>query len=105
VLDGDEDRPGDRRDDGLRLADMQHRTRRDVERLRRREHNGRFWRSLGLIGSAGWPIVLLAIGGALLGRYLDALWGTGVRLAVLLLGLGTALGSFVAYRTLRGDAT
>jgi ATP synthase protein I len=89
----------------MRLAEMQDRTRRDVDRLRRRERNGRFWRSLGLIGSAGWPIVLLAVGGAVLGRYLDSLLGTGVRLSVGFLVLGTALGSFAAFRTLRGDAS
>jgi cytochrome c biogenesis factor len=43
----------------------------------------------------------LATGGALLGRLLDARAGTGIRFTLMLLTLGTALGSWVAYRALR----
>jgi predicted F0F1-ATPase subunit len=87
----------------FRRADPRDRTRRDVDRLRRREPGGRFWRSLALLGSVGWPIVLLATGGALLGRRLDVHFGTGVRLTLMLLTLGTVAGSLLAYRTLRED--
>jgi hypothetical protein len=90
-------------DEILRRPDPRERTRRDVGRFRRREPGGRFWRSLALLGSVGWPIVGLATGGALLGRLLDAQAGTGIRLTLTLLTLGTALGSWVAYRVLRGD--
>ncbi len=92
-------------DDSSRGAETRERTRRDVDRLRRREPGGRFWRSLGLIGSVGWPIVLLATGGALLGRRLDARLGTGVRFTLTLLAVGTVAGSFVAYRTVRGNGS
>ncbi len=84
-----------------RRTDTRERTRRDLDRFRRRETGGRFWRSLALVGSVGWPIVLLSTGGALLGRYLDARWRTGVHFTLILLTLGTVLGSFIAYRALR----
>jgi hypothetical protein len=87
----------------FRRGDARSSTRRDVARFRRRESDDHFYRSLALIGAAGWPIVLLATGGALLGRYLDARAGTGIRLTLILLMLGTLMGSFAAYRSLKGD--
>jgi ATP synthase protein I len=93
------------RDELFRRADTRERTRRDVERLRRREQGGRFWRSLALLGSVGWPIALLATGGALLGRFLDARWGTGIRFTLMLLTVGTGLGTLIAYRSLREDGS
>lgn len=91
--------------DPFRRADARDRTRRDIERRRRREPGGRFWTSLALIGSVGWPIVLLSTGGALLGRYLDSRWQTGIRFTLTLLTVGTAVGTFIAFRTLRGNGT
>ncbi len=90
------------RDQHVRRPDTRDRTRRDIDRWRRREPEGRFWRSLALIGSVGWPIVLFATGGALFGSYLDGRLGTGIRLTLMLVTIGTALGCFIAYRTLRG---
>jgi len=89
----------------FRRDDARERTRRDLDRLRNREPGGRFWRSLALIGSVGWPIVLLATGGALLGRYIDARLETGIRFTLMLLTLGTVVGSFIAYRALRGEGS
>lgn len=88
------------RDQLPRGADTRERARRDFDRLRRREPGG-FWRSLALIGSVGWPIVLLAIGGAFLGRNLDARWSTGVRFTLMLLTVGTVAGSLIAYHSVR----
>jgi ATP synthase protein I len=93
--------PGER----FRRADTRRRTRQDLERLRRREPGGRFWQSLALVGSVGWPIVLLATGGALAGRYLDTRWQAGIRFTLALLTLGTFLGSLVAYRAVRRNGT
>lgn len=90
------------RDPDLRRPDARSRTRRDLDRLRRREPATHFWRSMALIGSVGWPIVILATGGALLGHHLDARFGTGIRFTLILLTLGTAFGCFAAYRSLRG---
>lgn len=83
-------------------GDARERTRRDVERLRRRAPAGRFWHAVGLIGSVGWPIVAFATGGAWLGRHLDARWGTGLRFTLMLLFSGTALGTALAFRAVRG---
>jgi len=91
----------DERDAPLRSAETRERTRRDLERLRRREPGGGFWRQLSLLGSVGWPLVLFPTGGALLGRYLDARWQSGTRLTLTLLVFGTLLGCLAAYRTLR----
>jgi predicted F0F1-ATPase subunit len=91
------------RNDAFRRGDPRERTRRDLERLGRRESGGRFWRSLALIGSVGWPIVLLATGGAMLGVHLDGRFGSGIRFTLMLLTLGTFVGTFIAYRTLKGD--
>ena len=87
----------------LRRPDARERTRRDIDRFRKRDRGGRFWHSLALVGSVGWPIVLLATGGALLGRYCDERFATGVRFTLMLLTMGATLGSFIAYRSLRGD--
>lgn len=84
-----------------RRSDARERARRDIERFRKRDAGGRFWHSLGLIGSVGWPIVLLATGGAMLGHYLDGRYGTGVRLTLILVTIGAAAGTFLGYRALR----
>jgi len=89
--------------DSFRRADLRESARRDIERRRRRDAGPRFWHSLALIGSVGWPIVMLATGGALLGHYLDGRFDTGVRFTLLLLTLGTAAGTAIAFRVVRGD--
>jgi Putative F0F1-ATPase subunit Ca2+/Mg2+ transporter len=53
----------------------------------------------------GWPIVLLATGGAFLGRYLDVRGDTGVRFTLLLVTVGAALGTWIAFRTLRRNGS
>lgn len=89
--------------DSFTRADLRDSARRDIERRRRRDAGPRFWHSLALIGSVGWPIVLLATGGAVLGHTLDGRWDTGVRFTLLLLTLGTSAGTVIAFRVLRGD--
>jgi ATP synthase protein I len=75
---------------------------RDASRHARREIGHRsFWRSLGVLGMVGWPIALSSVGGALLGHYLDSRWKTGVQFTLLLLMIGTGIGSLVAWKTLR----
>lgn len=81
------------------LKQTRERTRRDVARLERRSPASDFWRRLSVIGSVGWPIVLLSTGGALLGRQLDVRWGSGIRTTLVLLTLGTMLGSLMAFRS------
>lgn len=88
-----------------RRGNARERTRADVDRLARREAGGGFWRSMALIGSVGWPIVLLSVGGAFLGHRLDMRWDTGVRFALMLLVAGVVAGSWIAARTLRDDGS
>lgn len=85
----------------LRRPDVRDRTRSDVDRYRRREPSDRLWRSLALVGSVGWPVVLLATGGALLGRHLDGRYGSGIRFTLILLTLGTVVGTALAFRSVR----
>ncbi|MCA9712016.1 MAG: AtpZ/AtpI family protein [Myxococcales bacterium] len=87
----------------FRRPDVRTRTQHDVERLRRREPGDRLWRSLTLVGSVGWPVVILAIGGALLGRHLDQRLDTGVHLTLILLTVGTLVGFGLALRSVRGE--
>jgi len=87
--------------ESLRRPDARERTRHDVERLERRASGGRFWQALTLVGSVGWPIVLLSVGGALFGSFLDRRAKSGIHFTLALLTLGTALGTAIAYRTVR----
>ncbi|MCB9594970.1 MAG: AtpZ/AtpI family protein [Sandaracinaceae bacterium] len=86
--------------DRLRRGDLDRSVRRDLERRRRREPTS-FWRSVSLIGAAGWPIAGLTLGGALVGAYLDARFHTGARATLGLLVLGACVGGIAAYRALR----
>ena len=88
--------------DRFKRGDVRSRTERDLARLQRREGRSSFLRSVALVGSVGWPIVAFATGGALLGRYLDARWGAGVRFTFMLVFVGTALGTALAFRSVRG---
>lgn len=76
--------------------------RHDLARHARREVGHQtFWRSIGMLGMVGWPIALCAVGGAMLGRYLDHHWATGIRFTLMLLLIGIVAGSLMAWRTVR----
>jgi ATP synthase protein I len=47
----------------------------------------------------GWPIAIGSVGGALLGRYLDTHFMTGVRYTLMLMTAGVLLGCFAAWKT------
>jgi len=76
---------------------------RDVERLRRRVAGGGFTHSLALLGSVGWPIAALSVGGAFLGHEIDRMLGTRALAAAFGLALGAILGTYVAFRAVDGD--
>jgi len=83
--------------------DMRRAVKRDFARHARREEGNRtFWQSLGVLGMVGWPIALASVGGALAGRYLDNRFQTGVQFTLMLLTAGAILGSYVAWRALKG---
>ena len=82
-----------------RRAQWRSALRRDISRHERRATGrGNFWRYLSLLGSVGWPIVVAGVGGTWLGQMVDVNLGGGRRCTVLLLIIGIALGSWVAWR-------
>lgn len=85
-----------------RRGDVREALRRDLARRGQRSGSREFWSHLALMGSVGWPVALLAVGGALLGRAMDLRWKTGLQFTLLFLLLGVALGCAVAWRLLRG---
>jgi ATP synthase protein I len=88
--------------DRHRRPDMRAALQRDTSRHTRRDVSHRsFWRSLGVLGMVGWPIAVSSVGGVLLGHYVDAHWHTGVRFTLILLTIGTGIGAFIAWQTLR----
>ena len=62
-----------------------------------------FWRGLGLVGSVGWMVVLPALLGAFLGRWIDRRSGTGIfwTLSLLFVGLAPRLHERLAARASR----
>lgn len=84
-----------------RRGDVRQALQRDLARRGRRSGSREFWKHLALIGSVGWPVALLATGGALLGRALDMRWRTGLQFTLLFLMLGVTLGCVMAWRILR----
>lgn len=82
---------------------LQNAVQRDISRHGRRELGARsFWHSLAILGMVGWPIALASVGGAMGGHYLDASFDTGVHFTLILLMLGTLLGSYAAWQALKG---
>jgi len=88
--------------DGER-PDLRRSVERDARRHARREPTAAtFWRSLSVLGTVGWSIVLPAAGGALLGHRLDARFATGVRFTLMLLTAGVLLGALLGWHVIRG---
>lgn len=78
----------------------------EVRRQANRAQNARrmsFWQSLALVGAVGWMVSVPAVLGALLGRWLDHRWDTGVFWTLALLSLGLVLGCVSAWRHVRKD--
>ena len=79
---------------------------REVRRQAERAERGKqltFWQGLGLVGAVGWMVSLPAVLGALLGRWIDARYGTGVFWTLGLLSLGLAAGCATAWRHAKRD--
>lgn len=90
--------------DPYRRGDVRGALRRDLKRHeRRRRDRGVFWRSMRVLGMVGWPIAIASVGGAWFGHVLDRRFGTGVAFTLMLLLLGTVLGSIVAWRGIQND--
>jgi ATP synthase protein I len=73
----------------------------EIRRQAERVRSGRrltFWQGLGLVGAIGWMVSLPAVLGALLGRWLDAHFASGLFWTLSLLTLGLFLGIASAWR-------
>ncbi len=81
-----------------RVADRAER----IKRARREGDRG-FWQNVGLIGSIGWMVILPAIGGGFLGRYIDRKAAGGISWALTLLVVGMAAGCYGAWRHIREE--
>lgn len=87
-----------------RRGDLQRAFERDFGVHERRESSEKaFWQSLRILGSVGWPIALLAVGGALLGHWLDEQWHTRFLCALTLIILGVGIGWWTAWRIVKGN--
>lgn len=78
------------RDERRKAAER--RTRRDLERLAARRSGDGFWSALRVMGSIGWPVALLTLLGAAVGR---AIGGSPWHTAGLI-ALGATVGGVVA---------
>ena len=67
-------------------------------RLEARRRSHRLLAGIGLVGSVGWMIVLPAVAGAFLGKWLDGIAGTGHRLSLSLLLVGLGIGLYSLWR-------
>jgi ATP synthase protein I len=79
-----------------------HAVRRQAERAERGKRLT-FWGGLSLIGGVGWMITLPAVAGAVLGRYLDGHFGTGIFWTLPLMMVGLGLGCSSAWRWTRRE--
>ncbi|EPX84956.1 AtpZ/AtpI family protein [Salipiger mucosus] len=90
------------------MSDPDHKDReamRDAVRLRERrraawreEGERPLWKTLSMVGALGWLIVVPTLAGVFLGRWLDALAGTGVTFSGGLTFLGACAGFFLAWK-------
>ncbi len=71
--------------------------RRQAER-RRQSRTLTFWQGVRLVTAVGWMVSLPSVLGALLGRWLDDEWASGIFWTLLLLVLGLVAGCASAVR-------
>jgi ATP synthase protein I len=79
---------------------------REIRRQAERVQRGRrltFWQGFALVGAVGWMVSLPAVLGALLGRWLDTRYATGIFWTLSLLMLGLFLGCASAWRHVRRE--
>ena len=62
-----------------------------------------FLRSLSLAGALGWLIVVPALLGIALGRWIDGLLDSGIQATAALLALGVALGCRLAWKRMHEE--
>ena len=77
------------------------RLRRERRRRRLREGEGSVARYLGQVGVLGWTIVLPALVGLFLGRWLDRRFASGIFWTAPLMLVGLGLGCWSAWKWMR----
>jgi ATP synthase protein I len=70
---------------------------------RRAGHGPGVWRGLAQVGTVGWMVAIPAVGGAMLGRWIDGRYGTGIFWTLSLLTLGLAVGCLGAWRAMNRE--
>lgn len=71
---------------------------------RRKTNRGRsVWQGIGQVGTVGWMVVLPAVGGAFLGRWIDSRYGTSILWTLALLTVGLAIGCAAAWRAMNRE--
>ncbi len=76
---------------------------REVGKQAERRREGRkqgVWQGLAQVGTVGWMVALPAVGGALLGRWIDHQYGTGIFWTLSLLTIGITIGCAAAWRAM-----
>jgi ATP synthase protein I len=68
------------------------------DEMRRKDAEPSLGRRLGQIGVLGWAIVLPALGGLFLGRWLDRTYSTGVFFSAPLVMVGAGVGFWIAWK-------
>ena len=76
--------------------------RRQARRAQARGHST-FWRGLASVGAVGWMVSLPAVFGALVGRWLDVVFVSGIFWTLSLLVGGLMLGCTAAWRHVAGE--
>jgi ATP synthase protein I len=85
--------------------EMQEAVRLRSERSARWKKEGErpLWKNLSMIGALGWLIVVPTLLGALAGRWLDQLLGTGVTFSGALIFAGICIGFYLAWHRMNED--
>jgi ATP synthase protein I len=80
--------------------EMQRAVRLREERRERGEREGErsIWENISMIGALGWLIVIPTLLGALVGRWLDGYFDSGIQFSGTLIFLGVVLGCYLAWR-------
>lgn len=80
--------------------EMQRAVRLREERRERGEREGErsIWQNISMIGALGWLIVIPTLLGALVGRWLDGYFDSGIQFSGTLIFLGVVVGCYLAWR-------
>ena len=87
----------------MRRKDFLKEVEKESRRLKSRGDKRGMWHYLASAVSVGWLVVIPAIGGAYLGRYLDKRWNTGGYWTLSLMVAGLAAGIFWIWYSGKGN--